>query len=656
MIEDHGEIQLETTEGWRPDPSRGERVLVALAAVALVGAVLIVGANLLNRDDEVSVASTSPRPTASPVPSPLPSPSPRELVVVEQQPSPAETPPPYFGGWIRATVALPIWNSAGASGAVVGTLPAGGLAYADQQDESTTPGGWLYVEAPDPVGFVQASIDGADLVRRYQAPDLSVSGGFASVAAGPGGFVAIGTPSGRSANYPQPTVFASADGVAWHRASEPPGDGSYLNGVAWGPAGWLAIAGDGSFGGVRLWTSRDGDRWSSLGVVQTNGYPEGLVASGAGYLLKTGSRAEEVLWFSTEGIRWSESRPTLDALAQDGFHYTVTATQGGFYATSSRCCQSAVGPTAAFSTDGRTWYPSLPNLLVAAVDGVLLGIEPGPDGPGASTWRGSLYRDQVGWLPMPGGDPPFMGAVVTALVSDGRQATAFGWDVTSEASLAWTSDGSAWTRHELPTAFGGPPSMAAGGGVGTVVVGNRWNSRGPNPVVWHANANGSWAPERSPVIDVAPDPSPGECGAPPTDAAEFVNLDRNFAAACWGDMPLTIRMWSARCDGCFGGSTGTYDEAWLSNPTSDILFLSPVEWADNWSAMAILSPVLGDVPEPGWLGSWLELTGHFDDPAAASCHWTPSPEELLYYSGSRPVFEACRQQFVVTAVRVVDGP
>ncbi len=65
---------------------------------------------------------------------------------------------------------------------------------------------------------------------------------------------------------------------------------------------------------------------------------------------------------------------------------------------------------------------------------------------------------------MADGDGPFAGTVVTTVVSDGRQATAFGWDLTTEASFSWTSSGGPWTRHVLPSAFSGPPTLWRGPG------------------------------------------------------------------------------------------------------------------------------------------------------------------------------------------------
>jgi len=52
----------------------------------------------------------------------------------------------------------------------------------------------------------------------------------------------------------------------------------------------------------------------------------------------------------------------------------------------------------------------------------------------------------------------------------------------------------------------------------------------------------------------------------------------------------------------------------------------------------------------------VELTGHFDDPASGTCHWAPDPHGAQTISSAQQTINSCRQQFVVTRVRVVAGP
>jgi hypothetical protein len=49
-------------------------------------------------------------------------------------------------------------------------------------------------------------------------------------------------------------------------------------------------------------------------------------------------------------------------------------------------------------------------------------------------------------------------------------------------------------------------------------------------------------------------------------------------------------------------------------------------------------------------GSIVEITGHFDDPAAAACDVEP---ETTYQSNVSSLWVLCREQFVVTEVEVI---
>jgi hypothetical protein len=580
-------------------------------------------------------------------------------VTQSSQASSPSAPPGHslYGGWIRARVDLPVRSDASATATVVGTIKAGALAYVDQQDTSEPDLAWATLEAPSPTGWVAMRANGRDLVKRYEPASFPSNGYLWGIAAGDNGFVAMGQSPTAPTTQLGSTLFVSADGSTWHAASETLFDGNGPGPSAWGPAGWIMATGIGTYGnghGTEIWHSPDGDHWTALGTLPTVD-SRGIVGSGPGYILQGSGgsfgRSEES-WFSADGIHWTESAPGL------GSRYQVTATEAGFYARAmSDCCPSTASLTAAFSTDGRTWIPTRANLLVAAVGNELLGVEPSPGGSGALALRGSYYRGQLGWRAVTGGQVPFINAVVSSVVSDGQHATALGWDATTEAPLNWTSDGGPWIRHQLPVAFGGLPQVAAAGKRGVVAIGHREDWRGQNPVVWREGPTGSWEPEPSPMIGLAPEPTADACGAPPTDPADFSNLDRAVAVACFGSTPMTVRMWSAPCNGCAGQNPGTYDVAWLSNPTANQLSLCPVVWPDNCWTSAVLAPTLTPVSgEPSWLNTWLDVTGHFDDPASTSCHWNPPPDQLQYYSGARQIIDACRQQFVVTAIRVVKGP
>ncbi|MDP9468336.1 MAG: hypothetical protein M3P32_06300, partial [Chloroflexota bacterium] len=270
-------------------------------------------------------------------------------------------------------------------------------------------------------------------------------------------------------------------------------------------------------------------------------------------------------------------------------------------------------------------------------------------------WLGRVSGGELSWQRMPGA-ASFAGTVVTALVSTGDQAIAFGWDRTTEAPLTWTTTGSGWVRWELPAAFGGIPQVAAAGGAGVVVVGHALSAPDEDPVVWHRAPNGSWQPERDPVIAQLPEASAADCAPLPRDALAFVLLDRATAAFCYGDAPITFRAWSSPpCQDCEGGGGGgTFEPEWLAAPDTNRLRLGLSRLAIV--LVAVLPPTVATSTPAAWVETWLEVTGHFDDPASETCQYTPPPNEPTYYSGGPWVVNGCRQQFVVSSVRVVDGP
>ena len=660
---DRNEVPLETEEGWRPRTSGGERILVALAAIALLSGVLIVAGNLLTTEDPVSVASASPRPTSSPLPTATPIPTPQVLVLVPQSPASGEPAPLLFNGWIRPKVDLPIMAAASDGGIAVGTLPAGTTVYADeQQDSASSQRGWLYVEGPGQAGYVATLDAGGDLVRRYQVRPGQWPGGIGYLAAGPHGLVAIGSQSGGSdRSYPESSVFASADGVSWHRSGIDSELSCCLTSVAWGSAGWLLVGGSNNSDGVWVWSSADGEDWRALGFLAA-GYAQSLSASERGYLLVTSGsgRGEEQTWFSTDGLHWTTVDTGLTSSAGfGGSRHLFAATDAGFYAWADACC--IANPQAAFSLDGRRWSlvanpPGGVNLRVVALNGSLIGIDTDAATATSHAWLGSIDAGRLSWRPMPRAAEPFGNGVVTAVVSDGRYVIALGWDKTSEVAMAWASDDGSWSRSLLPGDFGGIPAVAAGGAAGVAVVGHQWNLRGDNPVLWHWNGAASWAPEDVPVVAAAPNPSVDECPRLPVDAISFVNLDRPEAVACFGDAPIKVRVWSNPCDGCLGAPGGTYEQGWLAAPEHNVLAVGPVQWPDMSWAYLIVDPSLGNQIDPSWSGTWLEVTGHFDDPRATACRWIPDADTFAYYSGARQTIESCRQQFVVTRVRVVSGP
>ena len=94
---DPDQIPLSTSEGRRPSSTAGDRMMVGLAALAMMGGVLIAVSRLIpEQPDQTSQASATPVQSAEDraSPSPRPSPSPRSPRTVTVDPAPL----PVLGG------------------------------------------------------------------------------------------------------------------------------------------------------------------------------------------------------------------------------------------------------------------------------------------------------------------------------------------------------------------------------------------------------------------------------------------------------------------------------------------------------------------------------------------------------------------------------
>jgi hypothetical protein len=663
-VTDFDYIPIETTEGHRPPSPAADRLLIGLAAVALCGGLLIAAGNFLGADDAVSVASESPGSSAEPSRTPRPTRSPRPRLELAVQPAALPSPqqePFLFSGWIRASTDLVVRGSPTEDARQLGILAEGSFAQVQEMTEQQ-PGeqGWLQVNAPQPGGWVATLDGGTPLAHRYSDPPYVWGASVWTIAAGDGGFVAIGSEAGRSDRRSEPLALVSTDGARW-RAVDPPAEwaSGWNQSVAWGPMGWLSATHVDDADGPAIWFSQSDDArgWDSLGALSDlprDSWLGQLVASERGYLLWT-SGQQQSFWFSSDGVTWRESEES--GLNSNG-SVRVAATSLGFYAWEDNWGETAT--EAAFSTDGSTWLPVADGpegsgREIVSVGDRLLGLDADPGSGEPRLWVGIPARGSIAWVRDTDADEFFRGAAPSALTSDGDRALIFGWDRSTEEPLVWSSEPTGWRRSELPGMFGGIPRLAAGGPPGFIVVGYRPSARGANPIFWHETDGGSWARERSPVVPLTPDPAADECRPAPADAAAFATLDRALAAFCLGDGPLTFRAWAAHCDGCYGGGEGSYEEAWLIGQTDAQLYLSPLEDdTSGWWAPAVVHPSL--TYDGSWPGQWLEVTGHLNDPAAPDCRWAPIAAEVWYYEGRRTTVDQCRQQFVVTEVSVVSGP
>ena len=642
---------IDTSGGVPPPNTVAERGTIALAVLALAGGTLIALGNLLGNDEGPSIASSSPVADTTP----RPAASPFEVVVIPSTPPDASLGPDSFGyhGWVRVLADQPIWSSADSNGPSTGqSVRAGQIAYADEETE-----GWFRIQA-NPYGFIREADGATRLVEQIAPEPVPVSGEIWALTAGANGFVAVGTPPGDGNSYRPNFVAFSVDGATWQATDLP----AFVREVAWGPAGWLAIGSIDPPAESQVWVFRspDGRHWAPVGHAPGLLHAYQLVGSDIGYMVQAnrGRGPGSNLLFSSDGVTWVESESTgVDRRPYEGGHQVI-GMRSGFYAWSLAPPRDE--PRQAFSANGRIWStvengPRGANLRFTLLGDQIVAIGTDLTDGTIRTWAGAIYGGHVVWSPVAPATGLPAGVGLAGLAGNGEHVVALAWQRSSDEPAAWTSlDGKRWTEEPLPTGtFGGIPRLLAGGPTGLVAVGSRPTARGMNPIFWREVDDGSWVPEADPLVDAVPDPSTDACGPPPADMLDFLILDRARAVACLGDAPFTLRAWSLACDGCIYDPPATMEPAWLASPASNQLRLAPIA-GEFYGDRGVVHPSL--TGDPAWVGTWLELTGHFDDPAAASCRWIPTPIEEEWFSGQRSIVDSCRREFVVTAVTVVDGP
>ena len=230
--------------------------------------------------------------------------------------------------------------------------------------------------------------------------------GVSAIASGGQGLIAVGSSKGRRHRDGyfldgEATVWSSRDGLTWTRiAGHDLGLGRIRDVTLWG-GGFVAVGSEGGttdgahnqtsgFQDYRspvVWTSRDGEGWTRLPDVPSEGNEEGMeaVARSASTLVAVGWRdvpPYPAAWWSTDGTTWR--RAEIDGT---GAMTDVTAFGKGFVAVGSGNEEGSFdGANIWTSADGSTWT-SIPQSSVLA--GLTLsGVADGPDGLVAVGWDG----------------------------------------------------------------------------------------------------------------------------------------------------------------------------------------------------------------------------------------------------------------------------
>lgn len=123
-------------------------------------------------------------------------------------------------------------------------------------------------------------------------------------------------------------------------------------------------------------------------------------------------------------------------------------------------------------------------------------------------------------------------------------------------------------------------------------------------------------------------------------------VQRLVPLACFGPQSLTVRGYSPLPAQGSGGICPVAEELkWLAcNPDSHQIVSGPDAPFFDFSALVFAVPPSVTMPSPE---QWIEVTGHYDDPAAQGCTFGDPPEQSVL---------ECRAQFVVETARPADPP
>jgi hypothetical protein len=389
-------------------------------------------------------------------------------------------------------------------------------------------------------------------------------------------------------------VWRSADGITWSRqAFHEPLQSAVMTDIAWADHGFVAIG-----------------YWSPDRV----GQPWEMYAS---------------IWQSVDGSRWDRVRtvPDADALRFDA----VWALDSGTYVVAAQ--ERATGdPVVLESGDGQTWERSkvvLPPYLreVTRVrDGLFIGL--GVDGlmtsPDGIAWEAAVATS--------GGDESETGVDWPALGSHGGVAYRL-VRTGATAYLEASTDGSTWGR--LSDQHEDLSGMADIAGVDGRLVAVGTGTPPETPPETVIETGRAWILDPAGPLEV-PAPStftPARCPkAGKADLATIISLGPSKSRQCFGAAQLRFRAWVPEtgptagpdCDGAL---------AWLRCRGT---FVQPVQglWPMSRPLLVHSRTSLDVVAN-----TWVEITGHFDHPAARRC----------------PPDSHCRDQFVATRVRRVGG-
>ena len=437
----------------------------------------------------------------------------------------------------------------------------------------------------------------------YPEPALRLAQ-LRAVAASPSLIVAAGTINGLTGTAPG--LWTSRDGVAWTKVDLGPEAGTgYMSGVTWTGSEFIAVGrGASNDQSAKVWRSPDGKAWTTQDLGDAD--PLGIVNGPAGIFV-WGTQFEG----PSPTAAWSIGTPGT-APAPFGIDQVLTnviATPAGFLGLAPGATS---GYTAFRSADGHAW-----------------------------TQAGSFDLSTVG-----GFTTRPDGTVVVAGTTDNQVQ-----------EVVESRDGAAWQQDPWTTKPEAQASIAALAASSDVIVGVGATA---------GNRVGAWlalGPDAGSPLDLQRDPVYTGCPGGTTVASPTLLLSDLFRlsdakrVACFGATTIHVRGYLATPDGLRGtcgpetvtptwltGGCPSYPMGWLESLATSFGAATTLEvFASGASADALAQ------------GQWVDIRGHFDDPASTTCRRVDTSTGQLA-EPAKTTIAFCRSHFVATLVTRSSAP
>lgn len=303
------------------------------------------------------------------------------------------------------------------------------------------------------------------------------------------------------------SAWLSTDARTWSRIADfPSAEGSQAVAVTDGPAGIVAVGGEGNH--AVTWRSTDGRAWeqapdaaswhdaTQLRMTAVAASAGGYAA--VGYLGGLAGPIEARFWWSTDGLTWTATGDGADVTASRAAA-VAAGPDGGFIAVGATGdARTADGAAAWTSPDGRSWTRVPPDPALAA--GVMRGLTAAgglgfvavgsdPDATRAMTWRSA---DGLTWEVAPDAaslDNFGLKIEMRDVAWDGTRLVAAGHRLFGQqfpTGVLWVSeDGWTWERAVESAALSqGKVFGVTAGGPGLVAVGTYGSPDFAIPTVW----------------------------------------------------------------------------------------------------------------------------------------------------------------------------